>query len=246
MATKPLAPTEKSIIMSGLRALGSADVQFALAIVAIIFMMIIPLSPFMLDMMLAISITSSLMILLVSIYVKEPLEISTFPTILLLTTLFRLSLNVATTRNILLDGATGEVSAVVHAFGNFVIGGNYFVGFVLFVILVIINFIVITKGAGRVAEAVADSRWVPFGPTPALIFIRRVAWFEVPARRLPPLAAARSRAADRGHRGVERSSPHPPPQPACGPLAHSPKGRRHPSTCPCAWTRRFCRGSAPR
>ena len=152
MATKPLAPPEKSMIMSGLRALRSADVQFALAIVAIIFMMIIPMSPFMLDMMLAISITSSLMILLVSIYVKEPLEISTFPTILLLTTLFRLSLNVATTRNILLDGATGEVSDVVHAFGNFVIGGNYFVGFVLFIILVIINFIVITKGAGRVAE----------------------------------------------------------------------------------------------
>ena len=95
MATKPLAPTEKSLIMSGLHALRSADVQFALAIVAIIFMMIIPMSPFMLDMMLAISITSSLMILLVSIYVKEPLEISTFPTILLLTTLFRLSLNVA-------------------------------------------------------------------------------------------------------------------------------------------------------
>jgi flagellar biosynthesis protein FlhA len=152
MATKPIAPAEKSLIMSGLHALRSADVQFALAIVAIIFMMIIPMSPFMLDMMLAISITSSLMILLVSIYVKEPLEISTFPTILLLTTLFRLSLNVATTRNILLDGATGEVSDVVSAFGNFVIGGNYFVGFVLFVILVIINFIVITKGAGRVAE----------------------------------------------------------------------------------------------
>lgn len=152
MATKPLAPPNKSLIMSALTALRSADVQFALAIVGIIFMMIIPLSPFMLDMMLAISITSSLMILLVSIYVKEPLEISTFPTILLLTTLFRLSLNVATTRNILLDGSTGNVSDVVYAFGNFVVGGNYFVGFVLFVILVIINFIVITKGAGRVAE----------------------------------------------------------------------------------------------
>ncbi len=152
MATKPLATPTKSLISSAFTALLSADVQFALAIVAIIFMMIIPLSPFILDMMLAISITSSLMILLVSIYVREPLEISTFPTILLLTTLFRLSLNVATTRNILLDGATGEVSAVIQAFGNFVVGGNYFVGFVLFVILVIINFIVITKGAGRVAE----------------------------------------------------------------------------------------------
>ena len=138
MATKPLAPPAKSIMSSAFAAFRSADVQFALAIVGIIFMMIIPLSPFMLDMMLAISITSSLMILLVSIYVKEPLEISTFPTILLLTTLFRLSLNVATTRNILLDGATGEVSAVVHAFGDFVVGGNYFVGFVLFIIFKIL------------------------------------------------------------------------------------------------------------
>jgi flagellar biosynthesis protein FlhA len=92
------------------------------------------------------------MVLLIAIYIKEPLEFSTFPTVLLVTTLFRLSLNVATTRSILLDGATGHVSAVVQSFGNFVVGGNYFVGFVIFVILVVINFMVITKGAGRVAE----------------------------------------------------------------------------------------------
>jgi flagellar biosynthesis protein FlhA len=91
-------------------------------------------------------------ILLISIYVKEPLDFSTFPTLLLLTTLFRLALNVGTTRSILLNGATGSVSDVVNAFGQFVVGGNYFVGFVIFLILVVINFMVITKGAGRVAE----------------------------------------------------------------------------------------------
>lgn len=152
MAANQASTTGSSPLGALLKSLRSTDVQFALGVVAVIFMMIIPLAPFFLDMMLAISITSSLIVLLVAIYVKEPLELSTFPTILLLTTLFRLSLNVATTRNILLDGASGEVSDVIHSFGNFVVGGNYFVGFVIFVILVIINFIVITKGAGRVAE----------------------------------------------------------------------------------------------
>jgi flagellar biosynthesis protein FlhA len=135
-----------------LTALRSTDVQFALGVVAIILMMVVPLPPFMLDLLMSVSITLSLMILLISIYVKEPLEFSTFPTLLLLTTLFRLALNVATTRSVLLNGANGNVSEVVAAFGEFVVGGNYFVGFVIFVILVIINFIVITKGAGRVAE----------------------------------------------------------------------------------------------
>jgi flagellar biosynthesis protein FlhA len=152
MAVNPAAQTAKSPFSGLLSALRSTDVQFALGVVAVIFMMIIPMNAFILDMMLSISITSALIVLLVSIYVKEPLELSTFPTILLLTTLFRLSLNVATTRNILLDGATGSVSDVIFSFGNFVVGGNYFVGFVIFVILVVINFIVITKGAGRVAE----------------------------------------------------------------------------------------------
>ena len=144
VATKTKNPT--------LAALRSPDVQFALGLVGIIFMMIIPLPPVLLDIFLSVSITLGFLILLISIYVKEPLDFSTFPTILLLTTLFRLALNVATTRSILLDGPGGEVSGVISSFGGFVVGGNFFVGFVIFAILVVINFIVITKGAGRVAE----------------------------------------------------------------------------------------------
>lgn len=134
------------------RSLSTPDVQFAIGLIAVVFMMVIPLPTLILDILLSVSITSGILILLVSIYVKEPLDFSTFPTILLLATLFRLALNVATTRSILLDGAGGDVSSVIKSFGQFVVGGNYFVGFVIFVILVIINFIVISKGAGRVAE----------------------------------------------------------------------------------------------
>lgn len=130
----------------------SPDIMFAIAVFAILFTMILPLPPFLLDLLLSMSVALSFMILLVAIYVKEPLEFTTFPTVLLMTTLFRLALNVATTRSILLEAPTGNVSDVISAFGNFVVGGNYFVGFVVFTILVIINFIVITKGAGRVAE----------------------------------------------------------------------------------------------
>ncbi len=128
------------------------DIQFAVGMFGIILTMVLPLPPLILDFFLSISIAVSFIVLLVSIYVKEPLDFSTFPTVLLITTLLRLSLNVATTRSILLDAPTGQVSAVISAFGDFVVGGNYFVGFVIFAILVIINFIVITKGAGRVAE----------------------------------------------------------------------------------------------
>ncbi|HET9241419.1 MAG TPA: flagellar biosynthesis protein FlhA [Oligoflexus sp.] len=137
---------------SVLKFLKSPDVQFALALVAIIFTMILPLPMWLLDLLLATSVASSLMILLTSVYVRDTMEFSTFPTVLLVTTLFRLGLNVATTRSILLEAHTGHVSSVISSFGNFVIGGNYFVGFVIFIILVVINFIVITKGAGRVAE----------------------------------------------------------------------------------------------
>ena len=133
----------------------SADVQLAIGVVGIIFMMVLPIHPFVLDVLLSLSISISILILLLSLYVKEPLEFSTFPTVLLLSTLFRLALNVATTKNILLYGAKDHVSHIVQSFGNFVIGGNFFVGFVIFIILVIINFIVITKGAGRVAEVSA-------------------------------------------------------------------------------------------
>lgn len=130
----------------------SPDVLFALSLISVVLTMVLPLPPVILDMMLSLSISFGFLILLVAIYVKDPLEFSTFPTILLFTTLFRLSLNVATTRSILLDAPSGNVSSLVQSFGNFVVGGNYYVGFVIFVILVIINFIVITKGAGRVAE----------------------------------------------------------------------------------------------
>ncbi|HYX39262.1 MAG TPA: flagellar biosynthesis protein FlhA [Oligoflexus sp.] len=135
-----------------LKIMKSPDVQFALALVAIIFTMILPMPLWLLDVLLATSVASSLMILMTSVYVRDTMEFSTFPTVLLVTTLFRLALNVATTRTILLEAHTGHTSAVVSSFGNFVIGGNYFVGFVIFVILVVINFMVITKGAGRVAE----------------------------------------------------------------------------------------------
>ena len=135
-----------------LAALRSSDIQFAVAVICMIFMMFIPLPPVLLDLLLSVSITIAVLVLLVAIYIHEPLDFSTFPTFLLLATFFRLALNVATTRNILLNGANGEVSRVISTFGDFVVGGNYFVGFVIFLILVIINFLVITKGAGRVAE----------------------------------------------------------------------------------------------
>lgn len=152
MATTAATKGREKSKSAWLSILQSPDIQFALGLVAIIFTMILPMPSWMLDMLLASSVASSLVILMVAVYVREPLEFSTFPTLLLITTLFRLALNVATTRAILLHAHTGHVSSVITAFGDFVIGGNYFVGFVLFSILVVINFIVITKGAGRVAE----------------------------------------------------------------------------------------------
>ena len=117
------------------RVIFSPDVQFAMGLVGVIFTMILPLAPFVLDFLLSMSITFGFLILLVAIYVQDPLDFSTFPTILLVTTLFRLALNVATTRSILLDAPTGDVSMIVKSFGDFVVGGNYLVGFVIFVIL---------------------------------------------------------------------------------------------------------------
>jgi flagellar biosynthesis protein FlhA len=133
----------------------STDVQFAVAVVAGVFLMLVPMPPILMDALLAISITMGVLILLISTYIREPLEFSTFPTILLLTTGLRLSLNVASTRAILLDGASGNVSHIVQAFGQFVVGGNYFVGIVVFLILNVVNFFVITKGSGRIAEVSA-------------------------------------------------------------------------------------------
>jgi flagellar biosynthesis protein FlhA len=117
-----------------------------------ILLMILPVHPLLLDCFLAISIALSLLILLSILYVREPAEFTGFPTLLLFVTLFRLSLNIASTRLILLDGYAGHI---IETFGNFVVRGNYVVGLVIFLILVLINFIVITKGAGRIAEVAA-------------------------------------------------------------------------------------------
>ncbi len=129
----------------------------ALVLIGILALMVVPLPAFILDIFLAANITIALAILLVGLYTTQPLDFSVFPSILLVTTLFRLSLNIASTRLILLHGNEGVEAAgsVIKAFGQFVVGGNYVVGAVIFLILVIINFVVITKGAGRVAEVAA-------------------------------------------------------------------------------------------
>jgi flagellar biosynthesis protein FlhA len=134
-----------------------SDIYMAVGVIAILMLMVIPLPAFLLDILLSLSITFSLIILLTSLHITNPLEFATFPSVLLMTTLFRLSLNIASTRLILLHGNEGASAAghVIRSFGNFVIGGNYFVGFVIFIILVIVNFVVITKGSGRIAEVAA-------------------------------------------------------------------------------------------
>jgi len=135
----------------------NSDIYMALALIGILALMIIPLPAFLLDVFLAANITVALCILLVCLYTTHPLDFSVFPSVLLVTTLFRLALNIASTRLILLHGSEGveAAGAVIKAFGQFVVGGNYVVGAVIFLILVIINFVVITKGAGRVAEVTA-------------------------------------------------------------------------------------------
>jgi len=134
-----------------------SNTAMAAGIAGILLVMMIPMHPFVLDILLSFSITFSLIILLVSVYVLRPLEFSIFPSILLTATLLRLSLNVASTRLILLHGNEGSGAAgqVIKAFGAFVVGGNYVVGFIVFLVLVLINFIVITKGATRIAEVTA-------------------------------------------------------------------------------------------
>jgi flagellar biosynthesis protein FlhA len=135
----------------------NTDLLVAFGLLGILAVMIIPLPAFMLDFSLTLSLAISILILLVAIYTNKALDFSVFPSLLLITTLFRLALNVATTRVILSHGHEGPnaAGAVIHAFGNFVIGNNYVIGFVVFVILVVINFVVITKGSGRVAEVAA-------------------------------------------------------------------------------------------
>lgn len=134
-----------------------SDIFFALAVIGIISVLILPVPPMLLDMLLGISITVSVLILMTSLFVVKPLELSSFPTILLISTMLRLSLNIATTRLILSHGHEGPSSAghVIEAFGSFVTGGSVLIGAIVFGILTIINFVVITKGSGRIAEVSA-------------------------------------------------------------------------------------------
>lgn len=134
-----------------------ADVMAAFGLVAVLMIMIIPLPSLLLDLFLSMNITVALLILIISLFTVKAVDFSIFPAVLLATTLFRLSLNVASTRLILLKGDQGPSAAgsVIQSFGQFVVGGNYVVGLVIFIILVLINFMVITKGAGRVAEVAA-------------------------------------------------------------------------------------------
>ena len=136
----------------------NADLLLAAGLIGILVLMIVPLPPILIDIFLTGSIAFSVVLLLTATYAKKPLDFSVFPSLLLTVTLFRLALNVASTRLVLLHGpeqGTAAAGTIIKSFGEFVVGGNYAVGLVIFVILVIINFVVITKGAGRVAEVAA-------------------------------------------------------------------------------------------
>ncbi len=134
-----------------------ANAMMAGGVVGILAVMVLPLPAFVLDILFAINITFSVLILFVALYTIRPLDFSIFPSVLLITTMFRLSLNVASTRAILQNGKQGPSAAghVIEAFGGFVVGGNYLIGIIIFLIFVLINFIVISKGAGRIAEVAA-------------------------------------------------------------------------------------------
>ncbi len=156
-ATAPVEGTGTSV-REHLLAIGRrGDIALALGVVTILVVLILPLPPWLLDMGLAISITFSVLVLMTALFIEKPLDFNTFPTVLLLATMVRLSLNVASTRLILANGHEGTDAAgrVIEAFGGFVMGGNFVIGIIVFGILVIINFIVITKGSGRIAEVSA-------------------------------------------------------------------------------------------
>jgi len=142
---------------SVLNTLRSGDIALAAGVMGLIVILIVPMPPLLVDVLLAISIVFSVMILMTALFIQKPLEFSSFPTVLLIATMLRLGLSIATTRLILSDGHTGTAAAghVIEAFGNFVTRGNFVIGTVIFIILIIVNFIVITKGSGRIAEVAA-------------------------------------------------------------------------------------------
>ena len=149
---RPLTGRGPGLAAAGRWLAGSADTAVAALVVTIVVMMVVPVPPPLLDVLIAANLTFSLVVLLMTMYTQEPLEIAVFPSLLLLATLFRLALNVSSTRLILLQGDAG---AIIHQFGHFVVGGDLVVGLVVFFILVVIQFVVITRGAERVAEVAA-------------------------------------------------------------------------------------------
>src|SRR6202035_3037260 len=136
---------------------GGKDIAFAVGIVLILCLFFLPVPAVMIDFGLALSIALSVLILMVALFIHKPLEFSAFPTVLLIATMLRLSLNLASTRLILSHGHEGVNAAghVIAAFGNFVMGGNFIIGVIVFAILVVVNFVVITKRSGRIAEVAA-------------------------------------------------------------------------------------------
>src|SRR5215472_9935537 len=152
------APTTPAALFGKISAtLRRGEIALALAVVAILVVLILPMPTWLLDISLALSITFSVLILMTALFIQRPLEFSTFPTVLLISTMLRLSLNLASTRLILAHGHEGASAAghVIEAFGNFVMGGNFIIGIIVFTILVMVNFVVITKGSGRIAEVAA-------------------------------------------------------------------------------------------
>ncbi len=144
-------------VLEGIKNIGRSGLGAPIMLTALLAMMVVPLPPMALDVLFTFNIALALVVLLACVYAKLPLHFSSFPTVLLLATLMRLALNVASTRVILLEGHNGTAAAgeVINSFGNFVVGGNYVVGLVVFSILVLINFVVVTKGAGRISEVSA-------------------------------------------------------------------------------------------
>src|ERR1700692_531759 len=142
------------------RAMGyirKSDLGLAIGIMAILVVLIVPLPTWMLDVSLAFSLSFSILILMTAVFIRKPLEFSSFPTILLLTTMLRLALNLASTRLILGHGNEGTAASgyVIQAFGNLVMQGNFVIGLIVFSLLILVNFVVITKGSGRIAEVAA-------------------------------------------------------------------------------------------
>ncbi len=157
LPTNPTRSFKLPSVASVLDMLRSGDIALAAGVMGLIVILILPLPPILVDMLLAISIVFSVMILMTSLFIQKPLEFSSFPTVLLIATMLRLGLNLATTRLILSEGHNGSSAAghVIEAFGNFITRGNFIIGVVIFIILVVVNFIVITKGSGRIAEVAA-------------------------------------------------------------------------------------------